>query len=200
MAKTEVRLALLGDSGVGKTSLIWRLTKKNFDSSQFSPTVGASFFMHSVAIEDKVYEVQIWDTAGQEQFHSLASTYYRNAQAVIVVFDITNSTSFLTAQKWVGELFSTQKKYSILLIGNKVDLPNRTIFTSTAVTFAQSVGIRYMEVSAKTAENIDSIFNELIWTAKQLNLLIRQPRPDSHVRLEETTEMNRKKHKLCLFC
>ena len=129
---------------------------------------------------------------------SLASTYYRNAQGVLILFDLTNPNSFFTAQQWVAELLSMNRRYLILLIGNKLDLSFRSVSNETALSYAKNVGIGYIEVSAKTAQNIDNILVEIISSAKDMNFLASLRSP-SILRLEETTEIIKKK-KFCLFC
>uniref|UniRef100_A0A6B2LJU4 Uncharacterized protein n=1 Tax=Arcella intermedia TaxID=1963864 RepID=A0A6B2LJU4_9EUKA len=152
-------MVLLGESAVGKSSLVLRFVKGQFMEFQ-EPTIGAAFLTQSVCLNDTTVKFEVWDTAGQERYHSLAPMYYRGAQAAIVVFDITNTESFLKAQNWVKEL---QKKGSpdvvIALAGNKLDLASlRQVSTHDATAYAEENGCLYYETSAKTAANVNELF------------------------------------------
>nr|XP_014345660.1 PREDICTED: ras-related protein Rab-5C isoform X2 [Latimeria chalumnae] len=121
----QFKLVLLGESAVGKSSLVLRFVKGQFHEYQES-TIGAAFLTQTVCLDDTTVKFEIWDTAGQERYHSLAPMYYRGAQAAIVVYDITNTDTFVRAKNWVKEL---QRQASpnivIALAGNKADLANK---------------------------------------------------------------------------
>ncbi|KAE8580460.1 hypothetical protein XENTR_v10024437 [Xenopus tropicalis] len=121
----QFKLVLLGDMAVGKSSLVLRFVKGQFDEFQ-ETTIGAAFLAQSVCLDDTTVKFEIWDTAGQERYHSLAPMYYRGAQAAIVVFDITKPETFDRAKAWVKEL---QRQASpnivIALAGNKSDLAEK---------------------------------------------------------------------------
>ncbi|XP_030065411.1 ras-related protein Rab-5B isoform X2 [Microcaecilia unicolor] len=121
----QFKLVLLGDMAVGKSSLVLRFVKGQFDEFQ-ETTIGAAFLAQSVCLDDTTVKFEIWDTAGQERYHSLAPMYYRGAQAAIVVFDITKPETFDRAKAWVKEL---QRQASpnivIALAGNKADLAEK---------------------------------------------------------------------------
>ncbi|KAM7371604.1 hypothetical protein PAMP_008823 [Pampus punctatissimus] len=121
----QFKLVLLGESAVGKSSLVLRFVKGQFHEYQES-TIGAAFLTQTVCLDDTTVKFEIWDTAGQERYHSLAPMYYRGAQAAIVVYDITNTDTFTRAKNWVKEL---QRQASpnivIALAGNKADLANK---------------------------------------------------------------------------
>ena len=99
----QFKLVLLGESAVGKSSLVLRFVKGQFHEFQES-TIGAAFLTQTVCLDDTTVKFEIWDTAGQERYHSLAPMYYRGAQAAIVVYDITNADTFARAKTWVREL------------------------------------------------------------------------------------------------
>ena len=99
----QFKLVLLGDSAVGKSSLVLRFVKKQFFEYQES-TIGAAFLTQTITVDDCTVKFEIWDTAGQERYHSLAPMYYRGAAAAVVVYDLTNMQSFLRAKSWVKEL------------------------------------------------------------------------------------------------
>lgn len=156
---SQFKLVLLGESAVGKSSLVLRFAKGQFHDFQES-TIGAAFLTQTVCLDDVTVKFEIWDTAGQERYHSLAPMYYRGAQAAIVVYDLTSKDSFNRAQSWVKEL---QRQASpnivIALAGNKIDLSNkRAVETEEAENYAIENGLLFMETSAKSAMNVNEIF------------------------------------------
>ncbi|KAL4646868.1 ras-related protein Rab-5A [Arapaima gigas] len=158
----QFKLVLLGESAVGKSSLVLRFVKGQFHEFQES-TIGAAFLTQTVCLDDTTVKFEIWDTAGQERYHSLAPMYYRGAQAAIVVYDITNEESFARAKNWVKEL---QRQASpnivIALAGNKVDLANkRAVEFQGAQSYADDNSLLFMETSAKTSMNVSEIFMEI---------------------------------------
>ncbi|MBN3273271.1 RAB5B protein, partial [Polyodon spathula] len=172
----QFKLVLLGDMAVGKSSLVLRFVKGQFDEFQ-ETTIGVTlqvpmlysravelvrtaFLAQSVCLDDTTVKFEIWDTAGQERYHSLAPMYYRGAQAAIVVFDITKPETFERAKAWVKEL---QRQASpnivIALAGNKSDLAERRMVEyEEAQTYAEDTGLLFMETSAKTAMNVNELF------------------------------------------
>ena len=155
----QFKLVLLGESAVGKSSLVSRFVKGQFHGYKES-TTGAAFLTQSVCLDDTTVKFEIWDTAGQEQYHSLAPMYYIGAQAAIVVYDITNQETFAQAKTWVKEL---QRQASpniiIALAGNKADLANkRMVEYEEAQAYADDNSLLFMETSAKTAMNMNDLF------------------------------------------
>ncbi|KAM9434766.1 RAB5A, member RAS oncogene family, a [Clarias gariepinus] len=158
----QFKLVLLGESAVGKSSLVLRFVKGQFHEFQES-TIGAAFLTQTVCLDDTTVKFEIWDTAGQERYHSLAPMYYRGAQAAIVVYDITNEESFTRAKNWVKEL---QRQASpnivIALSGNKADLANkRAVDVQEAQSYADDNSLLFMETSAKTSMNVNEIFTAI---------------------------------------
>jgi Ras-related protein Rab-5C len=118
----QVKLVLLGEAAVGKSSVVLRFVSNEFQANK-EPTIGAAFLTQKCRLEDRVLRYEIWDTAGQERFHSLAPMYYRNAQAAVVVYDITKASSLDKAKSWVKELQrQANPNIVIALAGNKLDL------------------------------------------------------------------------------
>ncbi|MQM08617.1 hypothetical protein Taro_041477, partial [Colocasia esculenta] len=156
----KVKLVLLGASGVGKSCIVLRFVRGQFDPTS-KVTVGASFLSQTIALQDSTtVKFEIWDTAGQERYAALAPLYYRGAAVAVVVYDITSPESFNKAQYWVKEL---QKHASpdivMALVGNKADLhENRSVSVEDAVEYAEKNGMFFIETSAKTADNINQLF------------------------------------------
>ncbi|KAJ8512421.1 hypothetical protein OPV22_002855 [Ensete ventricosum] len=159
----RVKLVLLGDSGVGKSCIVLRFVRGQFDPTS-KVTVGASFLSQTLALEDStIVKFEIWDTAGQERYASLAPLYYRGAAVAVVVYDITSQETFKKAQYWVKEL---QKHASpgivMALVGNKADLhEKRAVSSQDAMEYAEKNGMFFIETSAKTANNINQLFQEI---------------------------------------
>ena len=157
-----VKLVLLGDSRVGKSSVVIRFVKNEFDQYKF-PTIGATFLTQSVSVGDYLVKFEIWDTAGQEKYRSLAPLYYRGASAALVVYDITNRESFENARKWIEEVQTQEGSHVVIgLAGNKVDLSaNRKVSTEEGSEFAKQKNFIFFETSAKNSTNIKEIFQSI---------------------------------------
>lgn len=155
------KLVLLGESAVGKSSLVLRFVRGEFYEYQES-TIGAAFLTQTVMVPPNDIEVkfEIWDTAGQERYRSLAPMYYRGAAAAIVVYDITNYDSFNRAKQWVKELqLRGDANVVIALAGNKLDLAEkRAVDTVEAQAYAEDNGIIHVETSAKTNHHVTELF------------------------------------------
>jgi len=160
MSKTvQYKLVLLGETSVGKSSLVIRFVKGQFHEYQES-TIGAAFLTQTVVVGDYQVKFEIWDTAGQERYHSLAPMYYRGAAAAIVVYDITSVSSFNRAKTWVKEL---QRQGSpevvIALAGNKLDREQeRQVSAEEAQQYADENSLSFIQTSAKTNINVRELF------------------------------------------
>jgi len=163
MKRLRAKMVLLGDTNVGKSSIVLRLLTNKFNEFSTSPTVGASFSTHNVSLADRIVTFEVWDTAGQEYYRSLMPLYYRGAQVAIIVYDITSKASFMNARSWANELQSNAGSQVIIgLAGNKVDKAvERTVDMLEAEAFANENGFTFMEVSAKTGKNIVELLKSL---------------------------------------
>ncbi|SCV04230.1 LAMI_0H14444g1_1 [Lachancea mirantina] len=166
----QFKLVLLGDSSVGKSSIVHRFVKDSFDEFRES-TIGAAFLSQTIKLEnepDVTIKFEIWDTAGQERYKSLAPMYYRNANAALVVYDVTQADSLAKARSWVEELKSkvSDKDLVICLVGNKVDLCEdgsepKAVEKEDAESYAAEHGLLFHEVSAKSGSGVSAVFQQI---------------------------------------
>ena len=160
--KNIYKLVLVGDSSVGKSSIVSRFVYNKFNEFQ-ETTIGAAFAGKNIYIDDKEFKIQIWDTAGQERYRSLTPMYYRNSSGALVVYDTTNNNSFTNAKSWVEEIKKNTENCHIILVGNKLDLPHkRQVSEKEIKRYIDGQDILYIEVSAKTGINIENIFINII--------------------------------------
>ncbi|XP_041976844.1 ras-related protein Rab-37 isoform X2 [Aricia agestis] len=151
---------LLGDSGVGKTSLLVQFETGKFQPGNFSATVGIGFTNKVVTVDNIKVKLQIWDTAGQERFRSVTHAYYRDAHALLLLYDVTNKTSFDNIRAWLGEIREyAQDDVVIMLLGNKSDSGlERAVRREEGQRLAREYQVAFMETSAKTGLNVDAAF------------------------------------------
>lgn len=159
---SQVKVVLLGDSGVGKSSIVLRFVADTFHQN-LDPTIGASFLSKSIEVENHNIKFSIWDTAGQERYHSLARMYYADTAAALLVYDVTSRASFESMKRWRDELMEHGPRNIILAIaGNKEDLVDREeIDFMEAKNYAESIGAVYRKTSAKTKNGIEQIFRDI---------------------------------------
>ncbi|KAJ3109876.1 Ras- protein Rab-7A [Phlyctochytrium planicorne] len=172
--KGMLKVIILGDSGVGKTSLMNQYVNKRF-SNQYKATIGADFLTKEVNVEDRIVTTQIWDTAGQERFQSLGVAFYRGADCCVLVFDVNNAKSFETLDSWRDEFLLQANprdadNFPFVVLGNKVDLEDskRQVSVKRALAWCEQKGkIPYFETSAKEAVNVDQAFQTIAKLALQ---------------------------------
>eukprot|EP00771_Trimastix_marina_P001145 gnl/Trimastix_PCT/2194.p1 GENE.gnl/Trimastix_PCT/2194~~gnl/Trimastix_PCT/2194.p1 ORF type:complete len:236 (+),score=25.32 gnl/Trimastix_PCT/2194:100-708(+) len=159
------KILLVGDAAVGKSALIIQFVNQRF-SSQHINTIGVDFKIKTINIDGKRVKLQIWDTAGQERFRTITSSYYRGADGIFVVYDVTKRDTFDNVSLWLREI----KRYSVpdverLLIGNKCDLEDRrAVPFATGHEYARSIGVPFMETSAKASIDVERAFFEIART------------------------------------
>ena len=156
------KILLLGDSGVGKSSLLLRYTKNQFMTDMRS-TIGVEFGIKYLTLDNLQLKVQIWDTAGMERYRSLTSAYYKGAKGVIIVYDICRKKSFEDIDKWIEDFKSKADEDAvILIIGNKSDLKDqREVNTEEVKSKAEKNKMAFMETSAKNNDNVHKAFIQL---------------------------------------
>lgn len=161
--KVLLKVIILGDSGVGKTSLMNQFVNKKF-SSQYKATIGADFLTKEVMVDDRLVTMQIWDTAGQERFQSLGVAFYRGADCCVLVYDVTMNNTFKTLDNWRDEFLiqaspRDPENFPFVVIGNKVDLESRVVTHKRAQGWCNSKNdIPYFECSAKENINVEQAF------------------------------------------
>ncbi|XP_065210197.1 ras-related protein Rab-37-like [Planococcus citri] len=158
------KLVILGDSGVGKTCLLLKFRDNTFLSGNFISTVGIDYRNKVVDIDGTKVKLQIWDTAGQERFRSVTHAYYRDAHALLLLYDVTNKTSFDNIRAWLGEIKEyAQDDVVIMLLGNKTDCKtsSRVIRREDGEKLAKEYNVAFMETSAKTGLNVDLAFTAI---------------------------------------
>jgi len=165
--KILLKVIILGDSGVGKTSLMNQYVNKKF-SRQYKATIGADFLTKEVMIDDKLVTMQIWDTAGQERFQSLGVAFYRGADSCVLVYDITDTKSFDSLAGWREEFLvqaapNNPDEFPFVCVGNKVDLADtqRAVQKSKSAEWAKQNNMQNFEASAKDATNVETAFKEI---------------------------------------
>ena len=160
------QLLIIGDSCVGKTSLLTRYTTGNF-KEEYIATVGIDYFTKNETINDKIISIKLWDTVGQERYKALTQNFFKNAEGVMVVYDITKVESFDNLKFWINSIKQNMENKNIIIpviiIGNKVDMEDmREISNENAENFAKENNYKYFETSAKTGEGIDNAVRELV--------------------------------------
>lgn len=154
----QAKLLIVGDSGVGKSCLLLRFCENNFTTSHLA-TIGIDFKMKTIEIEGKRVRVQTWDTAGQEKYKTITQTYYRGANGIILTYAIDDRESFANVENWMKQIKeNSNDNASIILVGNKSDLPERRVNYDEGKRLADSHGIQFFETSAKDARNINDTF------------------------------------------
>ncbi|XP_068970267.1 ras-related protein Rab-37-like isoform X2 [Bombus flavifrons] len=154
------KVMLLGDSGVGKTCLLTRFRDGRFLSGNYITTVGIDFRNKVVVVDDTSIKLQIWDTAGQERFRSVTHAYYRDAHALLLLYDVTNKTSYDNIRAWLSEIREhANEDVVIMLLGNKSDCgTERVVKREDGERLAQEYKVPFMETSAKTGLNVELAF------------------------------------------
>ncbi|KAJ3603371.1 hypothetical protein NHX12_031113 [Muraenolepis orangiensis] len=176
--KVLLKVIILGDSGVGKTSLMNQYVNKKF-SNQYKATIGADFLTKEVMVDDRLVTMQIWDTAGQERFQSLGVAFYRGADCCVLVFDVTAPNTFKTLDSWRDEFLiqaspRDPENFPFVVLGNKIDLENRQVTTKRAQAWCQSKNnIPYFETSAKEAINVEQAFQTIARNALKQTATLR---------------------------
>jgi len=182
------KILLIGDSSVGKSSILLRFTDDEFNEKQLS-TIGVDFKVKYVTHGGRRLKLAIWDTAGQERFRTLTSSYYRGAQAIILVYDVCVPSSFENLKSWLEEVrkYSTNTDAVKMLVANKIDKKNREVSRAEGESFAVSHSMMYIETSAKTKQGIQQAFEEIVLKVMDTPSLLQNTSPVGHGAFKATS-------------
>ncbi|CAK1541256.1 unnamed protein product [Leptosia nina] len=159
---TTLKILVIGESGVGKSSIILAFTTGDYNAS-FPATIGVDYKCKVMEVNGLKVKLGIWDTAGQERYRTLTNSFYRDAHGAILVYDVSEPKSLAKLNEWVEELqvYSTKKNIVCLVVGNKID-KDRVVTRQAGQAFAQKHRMLFIESSAKTQEGINLAFEELV--------------------------------------
>ncbi|KAH9571550.1 hypothetical protein CY35_02G098800 [Sphagnum magellanicum] len=155
-----IKLLLIGDSGVGKSCLLLRFSDDTFTTS-FITTIGIDFKIRTIEVDNRRIKLQIWDTAGQERFRTITTAYYRGAMGILLVYDVTDESSFNNIRNWIRNIeLHASDNVNKILVGNKADMDEskRVVPTAKGQALADEYGIKFFETSAKTNLNVENVF------------------------------------------
>ena len=193
---TVIKLILIGDSDVGKTSIVTRFAEDRFTETSIS-TVGVEFSTRAIQIDNKIYFIQMWDTAGQERYRSVVKSYFKGAHGVFFVFDLTSQSSLKGLSKWISETDDISDKNIVkVLIGNKKDkVSDRQITTVDGISLAEKLNMYYYETSAIDRLSIDKIFDRMVkLVIKQYELQLNKPKEPSLLIRKDTKKLKKRKN------
>ncbi|EAL47212.1 Rab family GTPase [Entamoeba histolytica HM-1:IMSS-B] len=191
------KVVMIGDSGVGKSNLLLRFTRDEFDPEKKS-TIGVEFSSKQIRYNDETVRTQIWDTAGQERYRAITNAYYRGALGAILVYDVTKKSSFESLDRWLSELRdNADKKVVEMIVGNKCDLEQmREVSIKEGEDMAKKIGAFFFETSAFDGKNVETAFMAIIQKIcdEQTRLRASETKPvikpisDSKVEIDKTPE------------
>lgn len=182
------KLLLIGDSGVGKTSILFKFSEDTF-SPAFISTIGIDFKIRTIDVDGKKIKLQVWDTAGQERFRTITTAYYRGAMGIMLVYDVSNMRSFESMINWIRniEMHATQD-VELMILGNKCDVADkRQVTREKGEQLALQHGVKFMETSAKANINIEEAFFTL---ARDIKLKVEKRIEDSNMNRGYQLNMN----------
>jgi len=158
-----MKLLLIGDTATGKTSLLVKYSDNKFNDHMMS-TIGIDFKIKTIELNGKRIKLQIWDTAGQEKYHTITTAYYRGSHGIMMVYDITNVRTFDNISRWVQNTVDHAEQDCVkMIVGNKSDLEEkRLISRNRGQELALSIGVDFVECSAKSGENVNLAFEKLV--------------------------------------
>lgn len=166
--ETRLKLLLIGDSAVGKSSLLLRFAEDSFNAS-FISTIGVDFKTRNVDLDGETVKLSIWDTAGQERFRTITAAYYRGANGIVLVYDITSEASFNSIRSWIRNIEEhASDSVCKILVGNKADMEDkRAVPMSRGQALAKEFNIKFYETSAKADMNVEDAFLSIAREAKK---------------------------------
>ncbi|KAK8894612.1 hypothetical protein M9Y10_023049 [Tritrichomonas musculus] len=187
------KFIIIGESSVGKTCIIMRYTEDRFTDS-FLTTVGVDFKVKEVSVDGQLVKLQVWDTAGQEQFHTITKSYFRGAHGILLCFDVGKLETFEKTHMWMDSIHeSAAENVDVVLIGNKNDIPpdKRAVSSEEGNKLAEEYNIPYFETSAKTGEGISEAFDALIRIVMSRKVS-EPPEKTKHIKIDHVDEPKKK--------
>jgi Ras-related protein Rab-1A len=155
-----LKILILGDSGVGKTSILIKYINNKFDESHIA-TIGVDYMDKTIKYKNINVKLQIWDTSGQEKFRSIARNFYRNSDAIFIVFDLNNKDTYNSIKQWINDVEEYCPNIKKILLGNKSDL-EKNVSEEIIKNFAKENNLQYFETSAKNGTNIKEAFKAMV--------------------------------------
>ena len=158
-----VNIIIIGDASVGKSNLLLRFNNNQFDDA-LKPTIGADFYSKTMDLEGQKVNTKFWDTAGQERYRAIGGRFFKDAHGILLVYDVTRKETFDNLEKWINDIEEMSKDdIKVMLIGNKNDLlDEKQVSDEEGLSLAKEKNFFFFETSAKTGENVENAFNELI--------------------------------------
>ena len=192
----KCQVLIIGDSTVGKTSILSRFTEGTF-SPNYLATVGLDFFTKDEYFNNKIVRIKIWDTAGQERYKALTQGFFRNAHGILIVYDVTNSETFDNLKYWVQSIHThlgEKGNVKVIIIGNKIDL-KREIKKEDAQKYAEENGYKYFETSALSGEGIEESIKYLVQQVLESQAKNQEANNNDKIRISK--DDNKKEEKKC---
>ena len=202
MAEISLKILLVGDSAVGKTTLLIKYIEDKFSDTHIT-TIGVEYKDKVITINGRKVNLQIWDTSGQERYQAITKNFYRNADGIIFVFDVTKEESFKHLKDWLNSSQDCDKEFKRIIVGNKIDLEEKRVIDKDRIDhFAEKENIQCFETSAKNGANVDVIFQKIgeLILANKTEEEIREEyiiRPHSASTLSKDSNHAKKKKKKC---
>ena len=192
------KILLIGESGVGKTAILERYCDNIFNESLLS-TVGVDFKAKYLTIENKQIKVQLWDTAGQEKFRNITSSYYRGTHGCLIVYDVMETLTFDKIGYWLNELKNEKQQPEIIILGNKIDMGEKRVTDEMVNSFiTENGGMNSAYCSAKTGENVEQVFQQLIENIyNNKDIMSRMKTTSTNLQMEDVTLQQQQKSSDC---
>ena len=171
-----VNIIIIGDASVGKSNLLLRFNNNQFDDA-LKPTIGADFYSKTMDLEGQKVNTKFWDTAGQERYRAIGGRFFKDAHGILLVYDVTRKETFDNLEKWINDIEEMSKDdIKVMLIGNKNDLlDEKQVSDEEGLSLAKEKNFFFFETSAKTGENVENAFNELIKETVMENKFTHKP-------------------------